>query len=98
MIKVFMLLLILLISNAAIAANKQFLVPGGGFLDQKTDDEQWLLPGSGFIDEEAGTPPPVGDRRIIRISKKEEDIEINIDDSNGVLIAKQYSLSSDSYK
>jgi hypothetical protein len=33
--------------------NKQYLIPGVGFLDSKNEDEQWLMPGYGFIDEES---------------------------------------------
>lgn len=32
--------------------NKQYLIPGYGFIDEKNEDEQWLVPGFGFTDEE----------------------------------------------
>lgn len=93
-IRIFILLFIVLIGNVAIAANKQFLVPGYGFVDQKTDDEQWLLPGYGFMDEETGGAPPASTfiPRII-ISRKEKFIEKNIKipiDTNGIILVAQW--------
>ncbi len=35
------------------ANNKQYLIPGYGFIDEKNEDEQWMIPGYGFTDEEA---------------------------------------------
>lgn len=53
-----LILILALLPNITVAANKQFLVPGYGYTDQKEQDEQWQIPGYGYIDEE---PVPAAD-------------------------------------
>lgn len=98
-IKIFILLFIVLINNISFAANdKQFLIPGYGFIDIKDQDEQWLIPGYGFVDEEAGAAPPAGGgiNQAIIISRREEFIEDNIkmpvDINSIVFIAQRYGI------
>ncbi len=35
--------------------NKQYLIPGYGYVDEKDEGEQWLIPGYGYTNEEAAT-------------------------------------------
>ncbi len=79
-IRILILLFVVSVSNIVLANDKQFLIPGYGFVDQKAEDEQWLIPGYGFIDEETGAAPPAGGEfnQAIIISKMEDfsdDIE-----------------------
>lgn len=97
-IRFFILLLFALNSNIALAVNdKQFIIPGYGFIDQKAEDEQWVVPGYGFIDEEPA-PAAGGDRRIIIISKKEKFNETKdmhpIDINDIVYLSKWYCVNS----
>lgn len=75
--KTLILILILgLLPTTALAANKQFLIPGYGYVDQKEQEEQWLIPGYGYIDEKP--VPAAGARRIMMISQLIQKYEENI--------------------